>query len=98
MDSVILNTERNKLLKIKINGKENGICSFYQKIKLYSEKNDIKVTVLIDSNNVRVLDTFVIIPKTYKEPFISFLNPYSQRKYKRKIFIADEGDSSFIKE
>ncbi len=98
-DSIILRTEENVLVSFNVNGEEdkNRICSFNKKTKLYSEKKDIRLNVVIDSSNIRVLDTFVIIPKNYKEPFISFLHPSAETEYKRKLFIADESDSSFLK-
>ena len=99
-DNIILHTEQDIQLSINVNGveDENRICSFNKKIRLYNEKKDTKLTIVIDSSNIKVLDTFVIIPKNYKEPFISFIYPSMETKYRRKIFIADETDSSFHKE
>lgn len=96
----ILVAPKNKPLVITANTNQdsNKICSFYEKEKLYIEDNDTKVKIIIYSNNIKVLDTLVIIPKAYKEPFISFIYPSRETQHKRKIFIEDEAGGRILKE
>lgn len=99
-DNIVLRTEKNAILNINVNASEEktGVCSFYRKIKFDNEAKDSKLNIEIyTSQHVKVLDTFVNIPKDYKRPFISFIDPSIETNYKRKIFIGDEADSSFIK-
>ena len=99
-DSIILYAEQSELLSIVVDGVEdkNRICPFNKKTKFSSRGADATLTVVIDSSNIKVLDTFIVVPKNYKEPFISFVYPSVETKYRRKIFISDEADSSFHKE
>ena len=99
-DSIILYGGPNEVFGILVDGLKdrNRICSFNQKTKLSSKGIDVKLTVVIDSNAIRVLDTFVIVSKNNIQPFISFVYPSEETKYKRKIFIGDEADSTFHKE
>ncbi len=80
------------------NQDSNKVLSFYEKGKLYIDNTDTKVEIMIDSNNTRLLDTLVIIPKSYKKPFISFVYPSKKTQYKRKIFIEDYADGRILKE
>ncbi|MES1181681.1 MAG: hypothetical protein ABUL44_02700 [Flavobacterium sp.] len=91
-DKIILHAEQNKKINISVNEgcSKNSLCSFSREVKLNSEDNGIRVNIVIDSSNVKLLDTLVIIPKNYKEPFISFLHPTVETNYSRELFIADE--------
>lgn len=99
-DNITLHTERNRYPKIIVEGKEgkDKICLFNESIKWSEETHDIRLTVQVDSVNVRLLDTTVVIPKYYKEPFISFVQPSLETNFNRKIFIGDEGGKKFLKE
>src|SRR5687767_14363198 len=73
-DKITLHTEHKNYLDIDVSEMEdkNRICSFSKKMKLYSKKNDIKIFIVLDSGNIRLLDTFISIPGKFKEPFITF--------------------------
>ena len=99
-DNIMLHTELNRYSKITVKCKEgrDKICLFNESIKWNEEAHDIRLTVQVDSFNVTLLDTTVTIPKHYKEPFISFVQPSLETNFNRRIFIGDEGESRFLKE
>lgn len=98
-DIIIIKKGTDTLLNFKIEGNKdsNSICSFYKEFDLYSGKQQIQLTVIVDSNNVNVLDSFVIISRDYKKPYISLSYPDNKKRTKRLLFVADEGDSTFHK-
>ena len=96
-DKINLHTEQNESLNISVREREdkNRVCFFNKKMKL--SRGDTKLFILIDSNGTKLVDTFVVIIKKFKEPFISFAYPSIKTKYRREFFISDEADSSFPK-
>lgn len=84
----------NKLIDGNLDN--NKLCSFYE-TQLRIKKIDVKLNFKIDSSGVVVLDTFLIIPNKSKIPFVSFIYPYSNSKFKRELFLGDENDSLYIK-
>ena len=98
-DNIILHAEEKNYPNIIGSGEEdkNNICFFNKKMKLYNQEKGERLRIVIDSNNIKVLDTIIVIPTSHKQPFISFIYPSIDTKFARKIFLADEADSSFRK-
>lgn len=88
---VILNIQVNNDNK---NMDANKLCSFYES-NLKINSSNVKLNIKIDSSNISVLDTCLIIPKELKFPFITFSSPSVKSKYKRIILLDDE--SKFAK-
>lgn len=63
----------------------NMVCFLNEELKVKS--SNVKLNIKIDSSNICVLDTSLIVPENFKNPFINFV--YPAQKSKRKIFVAD---------
>jgi hypothetical protein len=99
-ENIVISEKGKAFLNSNINGNEDvqRICSFSYSIKVpLSGENDLMLRIVLDSSTIMLLDTIVDIPKTCKEPFISFIYPSMENNYKRLLFVADGTDNSYIK-
>jgi hypothetical protein len=98
-ENIIIRQGDKRILNISVNGNEDaeGLCSFDEKIVINNSSKIIKLNVNIDSNGTNLLDTILNIPKTNREPFISFIHPKAETKFRRSVFVADSKDARFIK-
>ncbi|MFA7687895.1 MAG: hypothetical protein WCY25_08525 [Moheibacter sp.] len=93
----IYNENSIEVFNLKVNSEVtdiSGLCVLFEQTNIYKKNKDFKIRVVLDSNNLKLIDTVVIIKKENKEPFILFADPKDTR-FKRKIFIDD--DSRYIK-
>lgn len=98
-ENLVIKKQNNVLLKINIRDHEdsNRLCSLDEKLIIPFENRDISLNIIIDSNNVQKLDTFITISKDNKEPFVSLVYPSLSTSYRRSLFIADASDSNYVK-
>lgn len=100
-ETITLHVLNNNFLKISPKEnyfQENNIGSF-NTIRTFNSGADFTLLIRIDSSNIPIFDTSIVVLKEYVKPFISFSYPNQYGiGYKRKIFIADEADTSFHKE
>ncbi|MDX6183951.1 hypothetical protein SGQ44_17120 [Flavobacterium sp. Fl-77] len=96
-DKVVIFENRKEILNFKISGKidEKKLCSFYES-KLKIKPSNVELNFKIDSSGILVLDTCLVIPKEFKNPFVSIIYPSAKSKFKRKILLAD--DRMFVKD
>jgi hypothetical protein len=97
-EKVIVTQDQDTLLDFKVEegGDSISICSFYKKTDFDINKVKSILRIVVDSNSINVLDTVIYFSKE-KEPFISLLYPYDLKDNKRKIFVGNEADSTFLK-
>lgn len=97
-DSIIIKTAKNILHDFKSNeGCSGNICYFNKQINMWQGNQDLKLHILINSEEGKLLDTFVTIPEKNKKPFISFRRPSTtQSDSSRSVFVGDEGAQGFI--
>ena len=90
--------DKDTVLNFKIEdiGDSLSVCSFYKTADYNINKEKLVVRVVVDSNNINMLDTFISLRKL-KEPFISLLYPYDLKDNRRELFVGDEADSTFLK-
>ncbi|MNE34530.1 hypothetical protein D3C80_1282560 [compost metagenome] len=83
-DTITISKDNNEILNIvpNSNGDKNRLCHLYENLSLISFGKDIKLKIVIDSNQVKLLDTIIIIRARNKEPFISFLYPSKKQDIK----------------
>ncbi|EJL65539.1 hypothetical protein [Flavobacterium sp. CF136] len=96
-DKIFISTKDQIIFGKQIHGSidKNNLCSFYEsRIKISSSK--LRLNIKIDSCGISVLDTSLVISEKFKEPFISFLYPFSESSFKRKVFLRDQNDDSYI--
>jgi hypothetical protein len=90
-DSIMIADNENEILKIKAIGNEDGrkLCPVNEsEVKIKS--SEVKLKVKIDSSEIVVLDTVLIIPEHYTRPFITFVYPSSKTKFKRMVLMGDK--------
>jgi hypothetical protein len=95
-EKIYISENTNNLYNIIPNGNLDGnkLCSFYESdIKISSQ--NIKLNFKIDSSGITVLDSSLMIPKKYRNPFVTFVYPSKKSKFKRIILLADE--SMYVK-
>ena len=97
-EKIIVTQDQDTLLDFKVEegGDSVSICSFYKRTDLNINKEKLILRVVVDSNSINVLDTVIYFSKE-KEPFISLLYPYDLKDNKRKLFVGNEADSTFLK-
>lgn len=90
--------DRDTVLNFKIedNADSISICSFYKRADFNTNKEIVNLRVVVDSNHINVLDTVISFSKQ-KEPFISLLYPHDLKDNKRKLFVGNHADSTFLK-
>ena len=81
---------KNRMI-IKSNCQSNELCPFYEKIKFYQYFGDVKLHVVLDSLNVKRIDTVIIIPYKNKMPVLSFKDP-KETISSRDVFLFDQTD------
>jgi hypothetical protein len=64
---------------------------FYRETRFFSICNKSRINIRIDSSNVKLLDTHILLTKSNRLPIISFQNP-RKTTFKRCFFIIDEKD------
>ena len=69
----------------RVNNNKTGLQFFYEQKQLKGKNIEVKAT--IDSGEIRLLDTLLVIPDINKTPLISFLHPATTSK--RELFLAD---------
>jgi len=97
-EKIIVTQDQDTLLDFKVEegGDSISVCSFYKRTDFNINKEKLILKVVVDSNNIKVLDTVIYFSKE-KEPFISLLYPYDVKDNKRKLFLGNEADSTFLK-
>lgn len=97
-EKIIVTQDQDTLLYFKVEegGDSISICSFYKRTDFNINKEKLILRVVVDSNSINVLDTVLYFSKE-KEPFISLLYPYDLKDNKRKLFVGNEADSTFLK-
>jgi len=92
---VIIKTGVDTLLTFKIEGTAdtNRICFFSRKVNIGFKRDQLNLSVIIDSSSVNVLDTSLNFSKNEKEPFISLLNPHETSGKRRELFTGDKKDN-----
>lgn len=75
---------------------ENKICSFNEELALSFKKQDLLLSITINSNKGKLLDTIINVSKSSKEPFVSIQYPSIKNSFRRTLFVADANDSSYI--
>lgn len=97
-DHISILDENNKIIyNLIVNTDFNDFSNLYvlyEETKIYKKNKDFNLRIILDSSNIKLIDTIVIINKENKEPFILFADP-KDVGFKRKIFIDD--DSKYIK-
>lgn len=97
-DNISILDEKNRIVyNLIVNTDFNSFSNLYvlyEETKIYKKNKDFNLRITLDSNNIRLIDTIVIINKENIKPFILFADP-KDVGFKRKIFIDD--DSKYIK-
>lgn len=97
-EKITLIQDQDTVLNFKIEdrGDSISVCSFYKTVDFNTNKKKLIIRVVVDSNSINVLDTIISFSKL-KEPFISLLYPYDLKDNRRKLFVGDEADTTFLK-
>lgn len=93
----IFNDNNQDVFKMTVNSNSidnSGYCVLYKETKIYKKNRDFELRVVLDSSNLILIDTIIVIKKENKEPYILFADP-QDFGFKRKVFIDD--DSKYIK-
>lgn len=93
----IFNDNNQDVFKMTVNSNSidnSGYCVLYEETKIYKKNRDFELRVVLDSSNLILIDTIIVIKKENKEPYILFADP-KDFGFKRKVFIDD--DSKYIK-
>lgn len=93
----IFNDNNQDVFKMTVNSNSidnSGYCVLYEETEIYKKNRDFELRVVLDSSNLILVDTIIVIKKENKEPFILFADP-KDFGFKREVFIDD--DSKYIK-
>lgn len=74
----------------------DSVCSFNETTTLNTAKDSVVLTITVNSGNIVVLDTSVVIMQSNKRPFVSILPPRDSC-VKQSLFLGDEKDSTYHK-
>jgi hypothetical protein len=82
-----------KCYKFTVKGDNEGgtLRYFYRETRFFSICNKSRISIQIDSSNVNLLDTLILLTKSNRLPIISFQNP-RKISFKRCFFIIDKKD------
>lgn len=74
----VYNENNNKLFSMRVDDKmknEDGLSALYYYTNIYVKNKDMKLRIVLDSANINLMDTTVLILSSNNEPYILFGNP-----------------------
>jgi hypothetical protein len=97
-DSITISYNGNIITNINrpCNSYNADLCQFYSEQKAFYLFSDIRINVKIDSANVSVMDTSVLLTKNVRNFGISFKDPHETPSH-RELFTFDENDGQHDK-
>lgn len=94
----IYNENNNEFFSMRVDDKmknEDGLSTLYYYTNIYVRNKDIKLRVILDSANINLMDTIVLIPSSNNEPYILFGNPkYSNQL--RTVEVYDDANFNIL--
>jgi|GEM_PF-1838512 len=80
------------VFEMKVNkNRENDLCILYEHFQISQNDQNVKLNIILDSSDIELIDTLLIIPLNNKQPFILFSDPLDT-DYKRIVGIHDNMD------